>query len=86
MPTTARIRNDLGGGSSENRSRIRLAKANRQPVQAVVVAIPEIKPRSSIPGKEISRRYDTGIAVGGFGGHENRMLLKWDPFNFVFGS
>lgn len=58
-------------------------------MEAIVVGVPEIEARGSVPGKQVSGNGGGGGGGGGSvvgGGGEDRVVGKWDPLNFFFGS
>lgn len=53
-------------------------------MKAELIGVPEVKPRRSVPGQEVSERSSCGrVADRAGGGKEDRMVLQRDPLHFV---
>lgn len=65
-----------------------LAQANGDPMEAVLVLVPEVKARGSVPRQEIRRHSECGrldgAAAGSGGGREDGVVLERKPIHFVF--
>lgn len=56
-------------------------------MEAVFVGVPEVEPGSTVPGHKVSRKRCGGgghVIIGGGGGKDG-VVLKRNPFHFVFG-
>lgn len=53
-------------------------------MKAELIGVPEVKPRRSVPGQEVSEQSSCGrVADRAGGGKEDRMVLQRDPRHFV---